>query len=219
MLLIIGGMIRSGSTFSFNIARELLATQGVVAHAAGNSLPANTDGDAFLLKSHAPGPELLARIRQGEISCICTVRSPEEAIASWRNTFGFTFEEGLRLVDEWYSWYVPLADKVLTLPFPTIENSPDTAIWNISRHLRLNPSPSLVSSLAQKYSKASIKALTDTMSRDGNIRDIGFSYFDKETLFHRRHISRGTPPLTSAELAEVRDRLAPHLERLEGRTG
>jgi hypothetical protein len=41
--------------------------------------------------------------------------------------------------------------------------------------------------------------------------DIGFSYYDKETFFHRRHISANTAELTEADQLKIRQALADYV--------
>ena len=79
---------------------------------------------SFILKTHMPDANVLSLIKDGVMPCICTVRRPEDAIASWMNTFGFSLEDGINSLKSWYSWYVTVADKVLTIDYQVIESKP-----------------------------------------------------------------------------------------------
>jgi hypothetical protein len=50
-----------------------------------------------------------------------------------------------------------------------------------------------------------VKALTDNMKQDNpGVRDIGFSYYDVKTFYHRRHVSSIRPRLARAILSDAR---------------
>lgn len=43
---------------------------------------------------------------------------------------------------------------------------------------------------ARRHAKSEVKKRTETLSRDRpDVRDIGFSWYDTHTFFHRRHVS------------------------------
>jgi len=99
MIVCILGMPRSGSTFSFNIARELLTARGTVHQASCSDLhpvlAAAPRVDHFLMKGHWPGDATINSIISGEARAVCTVRKPEDAIASWMTAFGFPLEQAI----------------------------------------------------------------------------------------------------------------------------
>ena len=99
MIVFIAGMPRSGSTFSFNIVRRLLEARGSVYQEPTDDILGALEraGDAthLLLKAHQADDVTLALIKIGAVKAVCTVRKPEDAIASWMTTFGFTLAESL----------------------------------------------------------------------------------------------------------------------------
>ncbi|HEX6409545.1 MAG TPA: hypothetical protein VFZ88_03030, partial [Sphingomicrobium sp.] len=105
MIVFIAGMPRSGSTFSFNIARRLLEDRGsVYQEPTGDLLGAfeRLGGAAhLLLKGHSADKVTLQLAQLGAMKVVCTVRKPADAIASWMTTFGFTLEQSLGHMEDW----------------------------------------------------------------------------------------------------------------------
>lgn len=231
MRIVIGGMIRSGSTFSFNIAREVLLRQGAVKTAAANSFPIappEPEHPNFILKTHAPDRSVLQAIERGTALCICTIRKPEDAIASWIRTFGFSLDDGIANVKGWLAWYSVIASQTLTIEYQTIDQFPERVIADVDRYITGTCVDDETRVLAAKYNKAALKETLDALSNDLDTIDIGFSYYDKETFFHRRHISsvesRGAETeLNNSEIARIRNELSEYVDlrgelRLSSRT-
>jgi len=218
MIVVVGGMIRSGSTFSFNIVRETLALRGSVEFASANSIDnsilTRAGNQHFVLKTHAPDEDILKQIKSGELACICTFRRPEEAIASWMRTFGFSLEHGIDSMTTWFSWYVTVAGQVLTIDHQLIERQPRLAIKKIIEYIDTEAESEYIDTLEEKYNKSSLKAKYDALANNEDSVDIGFSYYDKETFFHRRHISSNAPDpeLSPFQIDQVRRELREYLK-------
>ena len=106
MIVVAGGMIRSGSTFAFNIARELLTLSAPVRAVSADSMPNfEWSGQAqhLIIKSHIPDEGIVAAIAEGSAACICTVRRAEDAIASWVRTFDLSVEHGIEMIRRWHA--------------------------------------------------------------------------------------------------------------------
>lgn len=194
MLVLIAGMHRSGSTFSFNIAREALSTTGSVHHdVANNLLPLlNSAPKAahFLLKSHGLEEDTLRLVEFGAFKTVVTVRRPEDAIASFIETFGFTLDNSIAVVNGWMKYFERLRPYSLVLPYELINEAPLEAAWKITSYLTPGLSRADSDAIAAQYNKADLKAKFDQLSQtDQDVSDIGFSYYDQKTFFHRRHIS------------------------------
>jgi Sulfotransferase domain len=190
--LLIGGMHRSGSTFSFNIAREQLSRTGPVIAAVAESFDESksiADDAHYIIKSHTPTDMVTRGIREGRVKCICTIRKPEDAIASFMHAFGFDLEPMIGQALNWLSWYSSVCAEVFTIKYELIDESPVTAISLMDRYLTGATCDDRCRDLALKYAKSPLKAELDEMQEDSNTTNIGFSYYHNETLFHRRHIS------------------------------
>lgn len=222
MIVVAGGMIRSGSTFLFNVIREVLSLQGPVEVVSANSIAelvySRSTDEHFILKTHAPDEAVLSRIKDGEMPCVCTIRNPEDAISSWMHTFGFPIEDGIEAVRNWLFWYVAVKDRVLTIGFDQIEREPMAAITQVVDFIDNPIDPGLARSLGEKYSKSALKKRYDSLEKTDETVDIGFSYYDKETFFHRRHISNlhvgdGGGALLPHQVIKIRNELREYLER------
>jgi hypothetical protein len=212
-------MVRSGSTFSFNIARELLLRSGSAATAFANSfggMPIESSSH-LILKSHAPDKSVTDEVRGGTLACICTVRKPEDAIASFMRAFGFSLEQSISDVNGWLSWYSSVFKHVLTIEYEAIDEFPRNVISSIDKFLTNDTCVERSSVLAEKYSKSGLKAKLDRLEQSSNTIDLGFTYYDNETFFHRRHISSiashsASSSLSASEIWRIRTELSAFID-------
>jgi hypothetical protein len=205
VIVFVGGMPRSGSTFSFNVVRCLLEDSGRVHQVPSESLLVGLEqvGEAqhLILKGHGADPITLALTKLAAIKAVCTVRKPEDAIGSWMAAFGFSLEESLGTMQAWLQMFSVIRDYAVVIPFQQIEEAPEDAAWKIARHLCDRPDPALISRIAADFSKTKVKELSaDVAAGIGDIEDIGFSAYDKRTFFHGKHVS-------SAESTSAVDRI------------
>ena len=64
------------------------------------------------------------------------------------------------------------------------------AAWLIGRHLRCGTTWRETREIASRHNKVTVKQRVDRLAREHpGIVDIGFSYYESETFFHRRHVS------------------------------
>jgi hypothetical protein len=194
MIVFIAGMPRSGSTFSFNIVRRLLETRGSVHQEPTFDLLGALEraGEAkhLLLKAHQADDVTLPLIKIGAVKAVCTVRKPEDAIASWMTTFGFTLAESLDATETWLRMFSAIRPHALIVPFEEIDRKPKSAAWKIARYVCDDADELIVEEIASDYTKVKVKDLSvEVETRKGDIEDIGFSFYDKRTFFHRSHVS------------------------------
>lgn len=207
MIVLIGGMYRSGSTFTFNISREILAKRGgyTTSLEAFDQPFSVTERENLIVKSHHPGRFLSDLVKRGDAKGIVSYRKPEDAIASWMHTFGFDLDQSVEQFRKWVEWHHSIKHNTLNIPFDMVEHSPLRAILGIQSYL--TGSYNLASSvhLRVKYDKRMVKKTYDRLSENEQTQNIGFSHYDKETLFHRRHVSTGTRQLTQQESNFIRN--------------
>lgn len=198
-------MQRSGSTFAFNIAREILSKEGTSTSLENlEDAVVHTEHKNLLLKSHTPDELTSKLIKLGGVKCICTFRKPEDAISSWMNTFGFTLEQSVEYMKQWIEWHMTIKHAVLNIPYEKIEKSPLRAIFDMQTYLtgHLNIASSL--KLRFKYDKRRLRNIYQSLPEGEKTESVGFSYYDKETFFHRNHISQTAHKLTEEEAKAVR---------------
>jgi len=216
MIVIIGGMHRSGSTFSFNITREILAKQGRVSVVTSDSLDlalASDDGAGnLIIKAHYPDSLMTSLINKKVFFCICTIRNPEDAVASWMRTFDRDFESSVTVIRNWLEWYRQVTNRVLRVDYETIDLYPLYAILKIQKYLLGRRNFIDAIKLWRKYNKKRLKKFCDDLEESDSTKKTVFSYCDRETLLHRRHISsiKSRPAqadLTNEQILLIRERL------------
>ncbi len=209
MIVLAGGMPRSGSTWSFNIARLALARRGTVVSAASNSLSdalAAGGQNHVLLKSHLPEHEVIRLVQLGAVKSIVTVRRPEDAILSWMHTFGMPLEDTINAFESWFTIFHELRECSLVLRFEDVEERPARTAFRLGRSLFGDYSPVEAWRASRAFSRKRVsKLIRDVEEKRRPTTDAGFTYYDDETYFHRRHISdRSQFTASSEDLARIR---------------
>lgn len=205
MIVFIAGMPRSGSTFSFNIVRCLLEARGALyQEPTGNSLAAiQAAGEAthVLFKGHAADEITVRLVQLGAIKAVCTVRKPEDAIASWMTAFGFTLEQSLSVMEAWLQMFSAIRRHALIVPFDQIDRDPKSAAWKIAAYVCDDVDQVAIERIADEFTKSKVRDHCEEVeARKGQIQDLGFSYYDMRTFFHRKHVS-------SIETIDAADRI------------
>jgi len=214
MIVFLAGMPRSGSTFAFNIARETLAARGRVYQKDSADIVAalaQADGAAhILLKAHEADPVCRGLVQQSAIITICTVRRVEDAVASWIDAFGFNEADAIETMRKWLDLYRHIRPFALTVPYDLIDTHPFRAAWKIARHISRDAGPLEIWRAVSKNRKATVKAIADRMDRTNpDMVDLGYSFYDSNTYFHRRHVS-------ALKSLPAEQRLAPdRLQRIQ----
>jgi hypothetical protein len=161
MIVFIAGMQRSGSTYSFNIARDILRKRGSVFQEASQdvlgALRKSVGTDHILLKAHTADETILRLVESGAVKAICTARRPEDAIASWMETFAFNLEDCLEQMRAWLAMFERLKNYALVVRYQDIERRPLLSAYRIARHLRAGALPLEIYRVARNYSKAKVK--------------------------------------------------------------
>lgn len=222
MIAIIAGMQRSGSTFSFNVARELLEARGGVSvfstNAFDEALDASMGSNHLIIKTHAPDHFTNLLLKKNALPCICTIRKPEDAIASLMRTFEFSLEESVAAYKTWLAWHRQMSKHVLNIDYDEIEKTPLLAVLKIGRYLLRDMKINEVIQIWWQFRKSAVYKKTQALQRDAHeIADIGFSYYDKTTFFHRRHVSSLETTsahefLTQQQIAFVRQELKEYVD-------
>jgi hypothetical protein len=224
LIVFLAGMQRSGSTFAFNVARDALKRRGTIHQQASadfrDVLAVAGPVDHILVKAHASDDLGIALARYGAMRVICTVRRPEDAVVSWMETFGFEETEAVEHVRSWLRLYAQIREVALTVRYETIDRHPTFAAWRIGRYLFSNFGWREARAIARRHSKRVVKARTDQLPRGASgIRDVGFSWYDERTFFHRRHVSsrtsrRAEERISAEQLARIRNALASTASQL-----
>jgi hypothetical protein len=219
MIVLFTGMVRSGSTWVFNIARVLLlaktpAVFGEYRDDIGAAL-AGVDAavEHHLIKTHEPDPVGRALIQDGTCRAICTYRNPLDCIASQMEGFGARFEDAVAAVHEGLALlrFQALAGGVRFIAYDDIVERPHDAVGAIARHLDCMLGPAEAERIAAHFSKENVARFTARF-KDHAVGQVGTSEaWESITLFYSDHIrARPSPPealLSPEQLGQAIDRL------------
>ena len=105
-------------------------------------------------------------------------------------TFGFTLEQSLGHMEDWLRMFSAIRSWSLIVPFEEIERDSKSAAWKIARHLCDDADQLAVERIAIDFTKEKVRDLSEAVrARKGDIEDLGFSFYDKTTFFHRGLVS------------------------------
>jgi hypothetical protein len=221
MIVFVAGMPRSGSTYAFNVARDASMRRGTLYQQASPDFRTALDAagrvDHVLIKAHEADELGIALAHQSAMRVVCTVRRPEDAVASWMETFGSSEMDAIENIRRWLRFYAQLRGVALTVRYETLDAYPTLAARRIGRHLFEDFSWREARVIARRHSKASVKERTDQLERDAvGVQDIGFTWYDKQTFFHRRHVSslvakRAEERIDADQVARIRTALAAEI--------
>jgi len=195
MIVFIGGMPRSGSTFAFNVVRDVLRTRGSVYQEPTSDLlgAVSRGGDAahIIVKEHSLEASALAIARHDACRIIITTRRIEDACASWLEIFPDLPESICwDTMRRWLDFYQQIGSVGLRVPYDIIDRRPWIAAWRIGRYVARDVTPLEIARIVWRYRKAAVKKRVDALaSTDANIANAGWTHYDKFTFFHRRHVS------------------------------
>jgi hypothetical protein len=139
------------------------------------------------------------------------------AAASWIETFGFSEAQTIEQLGAWLTLYAQLRDQALIVPYRELDRSPWRTAWRIGRFLAADVTALEALKIARRHRKAAVKRRSDALDLDQqSVQDIGFSYYDHATFFHRRHVStlQSRPAedrLPQDQLARIQKALAPNI--------
>ena len=238
-LVFCSGMLRSGSTWSYNVCRYLLEhsygdervakgyvgerefVEAVLAGSDQKNKNVARDRDIVLLKFHFPTPRLIELVASGQARNIYTVRNPLNALASQIEFFKKPFKEalngivqGLQAMDEWRRH-----DGTLLVRFDDLTAAPHTEIARIAIHLGLDVDETLIAHCAEANSYEAMKRLSEDMAAwpQERLTKTSRHTFDPVTLLHVGHAPQGRARdwrkvLDPQQAATARDALQPWLD-------
>jgi len=176
------------------VARELLSSRGDVYQEPFPSilpvLERAGTADHVILKAHSVDDATIRLVRFGAIKAICTVRKPEDAVASWIEAFGFSLEDSIDQVRSWLVLFKQIRQHSLIVPYELIDDDPIEATRRMTQYLFPDTPDIEVVRIAAEHSKSKVLEFSRHLEKEApDISDIGFSYYHTKTFFHRRHVS------------------------------
>ena len=211
MIVFVAGMQRSGSTFVFNVAREVLSRSGRVYTEPSFSVPEvlirSSGADHIILKSHIADDLLLSLTRHGAVKTFCTYRCVEDSVASLMDVFGYSLANSIARIRSWVRMYRHIRAFALNVPYEVVRRDP------VFRYD--------ATALAQKYSRERVFAASHVMDESSQqVVNMGSSIYHKVTYFHRRHVPSlrdraASHDLPVDELNQVKTQLADEIAYVE----
>ncbi|MEA2936469.1 MAG: hypothetical protein QOD74_3115 [Variibacter sp.] len=210
MLVLCTGMIRSGSTWSYNVCLRLLrAAYGDTVIAAGYSESlrdlqsyATSDQTHAVLKCHALDDESRDWLRnEGRtlVPLIYTVRDPRDVIASALAIFNQSVDvwRGSALNSlQFYQWQRAVG-RVSLVPYAAILDRPRQTVALIARHLRLELGSDEFAGIAESCSRDAQEQRVLAKFEEhepAEIYDDGTFTYHRPTLLHRNHFRPADAP-------------------------
>ena len=230
MLIFCNGMPRSASTWSFNVAMELLRRTRPAERIHGGYEPdenvakflatAPADAVHIILKCHSLDAIGLALTRAGAAKVIYTWRDPADAIVSFQTMFSADFEEAFASIASSLELmrFHRRHGNALILEYEEITGKPVESVGRLAAYLGLEACAELIAEIAAQSSiermRDKAEQLAAVIERDRLVQHHQTVY-DKETLLHVNHIRDGSSGYGRARLtAEQWDRIAELRQRL-----
>lgn len=203
MVVLCDGMVRSGSTWSFNVALRLLRSSNLEGKTFGlySTNPAVIEAAVkprrshLVIKSHALEPFAQGLCETGAIKAIYTWRDPYDVIVSSLRMFGHSVEHwlgslriGLRICA-----FHQANQSACIVFYDRIVNDPVGAIEGIASHLEISITQEHIQEIAQDLSFERVRDFCQTVDRFAPprlVRSDGY-VFDRETLIHMNHVRNG----------------------------
>ena len=228
MFVLCDGMLRSGSTWSFNVSVELLRSCDPRARTFGlySEDPAvlraavKPRNSHLVIKSHNPDAATRELCRCGTIKAIYTWRHPYDAVASAVRMFSRSAEYwmcGLRDALQLWAFHRSTQSACI-ISYEEIVRAPEQAIQAIATHLQLRIDRRQLSDIGAKTSLERVRHFSggiDSLEQGRVVRKNGYT-FDRETLFHHHHVRDGGCGYGVDSLSEAERSAIDELLREEG---
>lgn len=203
MVVLCNGMLRSGSTWSFNVALELVKSYQPERKIFGfyNDNPAvlfaatRPRFSNLVIKSHTPDPSTYELCRTGAIKAIYTWRDPYDVIVSAMRMFGDSAEHWMAVLrNSLRLWsFHRAAGSACIVSYESIVHAPLASLNAIAAYLGIHIEPEEAHRIAQATSLEQVKGfsqqITD-LAQERVVRKDGY-VFDRRTLLHQNHIRDG----------------------------
>lgn len=197
MLVLCTGMYRSGSTWSFNVAKALIdsASKSVYADYSEDIQAAFAKfGDRYdhmVVKCHAVDAIGRNLIKHAGCWTVYTFRDPLDAVWSGMQVFKVSFEDALQKVKDSLDFlkFQSQAEDVHFIWYDDITDYPLRRIEMLAEYLGVDAPPGVIRRIAKALDREQLKEkLQKIDKKKSDTEDTGYSVYDKKTLFHKGHV-------------------------------
>jgi hypothetical protein len=226
---ICNGVIRSGSTWSFNVCRLLMELRawrrGETVQAGyldARDLEEFLRGEAFyrqgaaVYKSHGNGPLASHWIRTGKAKAVCTFRDPRDCVASDIEFMGLGFDASLRRVAQSLRLLDSYQDfgRTLFIRYEEMMEDRPAAIQVIAAHLYVRLHQKDLERIDEQTNISSSRKRCSEISslRDDQVQPVeGTHRRHLTTLLHDNHIGTAKVGRWKQDLTDAQGRQLTHL--------
>jgi len=235
-LCICNGVIRSGSTWSFNVCRELFKEQALGSNQKfGSTYLDSQPLEQFItrqwpsvdgltvIKAHNMGVAAMTVIRKGLAKAVCTYRDPRDCIASDLAFMNYPFEICIKRIS---STLAPIrvyqsTPNILLVRYEDMMSDRLGEIRRIANHLGSQIDDAALHRIDGKTNLESSRRFCEDMKHRpaDKLLKIDTHLVDPETHLHANHVNGGTvgrwkTELSSDQAAYVSEYFAPWLLQL-----
>ena len=219
MLVLCTGMARSGSTWSFNVAKQLLrrvsgSVRAGYADTVGEALRVHGQtAEHVVVKCHDPDDVGRALIKQGLCRTIYTYREPLDAVLSAVEAFERPFEGAVAVTQASLALmrFQVEAGGVLCLWYGDVVGRSREAVAAVADYLGLALPADAITEVADELSRDNVRRLIKAQGKSATQAVRPDASWDTGTLFSDRHLrDHPSDPATvfsAAQIAAVVDRL------------
>ena len=226
MIVLVNGMVRSGSTWSYNVVMELMRRRfGAKAiHGGSSESTAEYLADApdaarqLVVKCHRLDPAARTLARTGAARVVFTVRDPWDAVASGMRAFDATFGQALELVTAGLEAlaFHRVGGTASIVGYPAITGDPEVAIRQMGGYLFGEwPRDWSARGIAARTGLETMRKKVEAINRTGKRKLVKAEnlYHDPESLLYQNHIVDGSSGygrayLTAGQIKMVAGRVA-----------
>lgn len=203
MVVLCDGMVRSGSTWSFNVALQLIRssypnqrTFGLYSESPRVLAAAARPRDSnLIIKSHILDSSAHGLLRAGAIKAIYTWRHPYDAIVSSMHMFGYSVDHWVEVFRRTLGiWKFHEATGTgCIIAYDSIIETPALCVEKVAAYLKLNIDFQQARQIAAAMSLERVKHLSQGVERLEGSRLVrqGGHIYDRETLLHQNHSPNG----------------------------
>jgi hypothetical protein len=192
------GMVGSGSTFLYNVLREILSfgqSQPTVATYSDEWNPLFAMHPRLVLKSHWGIRALTPQAERGLLHSVVSVRHPGDCVCSDMERFGYTFDYALQRVALSLAFCERLRTLQETVLFRYEDGfaSSERTAPGLAKVLGLRLPPEKLAEITRKYSAASVRAYAAGLDAIPGLmtgRDNPDDAWCPTTQIHRGHIGK-----------------------------
>lgn len=205
------GVMRSASTWSFNVCRAIAATAAGHLDVPWDSFYSESDPmDRFfdekwitrepgvsVIKTHMPSMRGIHYANDGYLKTICTLRDPMDCVASRQQFKEEEFPLSVEMVKGSFLGPMRMNDKTMFIDYPDIIDNPENVIVRILDYLAIQtPDNREFANLVQE--QFSMEKMAEKSSHIS-----GHDSYDVDTQLHANHVNGGIQGRWKDELSEI----------------